>query len=334
MRKALLLGTACLLAVGCGSPSGGEAAKSGEAAHRKLRIAVIPKGTLHDFWKSIHAGAVKAERELDGVEVLWKGPAREDDREAQIRLVENFVSRGVDAIVLAPTDRVALVKPVEAAERKGIPVVVIDSGLETSKIASYIATDNYNGGVIAARHMGKILQGKGNVVVLRYQTGSASTEQREAGFLDTLKREFPDIVLLSDNLQAGATREGAIAKAENLLTQFGSKIDGWFCPCEPVTFGTIRAMSNRGVAGKIKVVGFDAGDAVVEALRNGEIAALVLQDPVRMGYLGVKTAVQKLRGEEIAEKISTGETLVTRENMDEPKFKALHSPDLKEYLGE
>lgn len=314
---------------GCGSSSDTPSAES-----KKLTIAVIPKGTLHDFWKSIHAGAEKAAQELGNVEIIWKGPAQEDDREQQIQVVENFVNRGVDAIVLAPLDRTALVTPVENAMSRKVPVVVIDSGLDSEDIVSYISTDNYNGGAIAARHMGAALGGKGKVVLLRYQVGSASTELREQGFLETLKKEFPDIEILSEEQYAGATREGAVAKAENLLTRFGAEIDGWFCPCEPVTFGTLRALQNKGMAGKIKVVGFDAGDEVVTALRNGEIDALVLQDPINMGYLGVKIAVEHLQGKPVQKSISTGENLVTKANMEEPKYKELHSPDLSKWIGE
>lgn len=319
---------------GSGESGGTPSSGSGAGPDKKVTIAVIPKGTLHDFWKSIHAGAVKAEKELGNVEIIWKGPAREDDREQQIQVVENFVNRGVDAIALAPLDRTALVAPVEEASRRGVPVVIFDSGLDYDEVVSYISTDNYNGGAIAARHLGSRLGGKGNVVVLRYQVGSASTEQREKGFLDTLASEFPDIKVLSEEQYAGATREGAIAKAENLLTRFGMEIQGWFCPCEPVTYGTLRALQNKGMAGKIKVVGFDAGNEVVTALRSGEIDALVLQDPINMGYLAVKTAAAKVAGQPVERHVSTGENLVTRENMDDPKYKELHSPDLKQWLGE
>lgn len=302
-------------------------------AARRPTIAVIPKGTLHEFWKSVHAGAVKAQRELGNVDIIWKGPTREEDREAQIQLVENFTNQGASAIVIAPNDRRGLVRPIELAREKGLPVVVIDSGLDSNEIQSYIATDNYHGGALAARHLAKILSGKGNLILLRYQTGSESTEQREKGFLDTIK-EFPGLTMLSDNLQAGGGREAAMATAENLLTQFGDKIDGWFCPCEPITFGTLRAVDAKGLAGKIKIVGFDAGDEVVTALRKGEIAALVLQNPMQMGYLGVKTAAAALRGETVPAKVSTGEFLITRENMDEPQNKELLTPDLKPWLEE
>jgi ribose transport system substrate-binding protein len=303
------------------------------AEKRKYTIAVIPKGTLHDFWKSIHAGAIKAERELGNVEIIWKGPTREDDREQQIQVVENFVNRGVDAIVLAPLDRRALVQPAERARRRKIPVVIIDSGLDSENIVSFVATDNYHGGVIAARHMGKLLEGKGNLVVLRYQVGSASTEQREQGFLDTIKKELPNLVILSDNQYAGALREDAVSKSENLLTRFGERIDGWFCPCEPVVFGALQALRSRSLVPKIRVIGFDATPELVDGLRRGELAGLVLQDPVQMGYLGVRTAVAAIEGKSVDKVVSTGEYLVTKDNMDDPKLHDLHSPDLAAWLG-
>src|SRR5687768_1395362 len=151
-------------------------------------IAVIPKGTSHEFWKSIHAGARKAERELSTgnvkVNINWKGPLREDDRDQQIAVVENFTVRRVHGMVLAPLDSQALVAPVENALNAKIPVVIIDSGLKSEKPTSYIATDNFKGGQIAAEHIGKMLGGQGNAIMLRYQVGSASTEQREAGFME------------------------------------------------------------------------------------------------------------------------------------------------------
>lgn len=299
-----------------------------------LRIAVVPKGTSHAFWQSIHAGARKAEQELDDVEVIWKGPAEEDDQTEQINIVQTFASGRADAIVLAPLDRAALVKPVDSAMSREVPVVVIDSGLDSENITSYISTDNYNGGKLAAQHMGELLGGKGNVVVLRYQVGSDSTELREKGFLETIEADFPDITVVSQDQYAGATLPSALAQAENLLTRYKGEVDGWFCPCEPVTAGTARAIKNAGLVGEIKVVGFDAGSDVVSDLREGVIHGLVLQDPIGMGYLGVKTAVAKLHGENIDERISTGEFLLTADNMDEPKMVELHSPDLSKWLDE
>lgn len=315
---------------GCNAPS----PDAGTGSPAKLRIAVVPKGTSHAFWKSIHAGALKAEQEFPDVEIVWKGPAQEDDRTEQINIIDNFITTRVDGIVLAPLDRTALVKPVDNAMAKKIPVAIIDSGLDSTNVTSYISTDNYNGGKIAAQHLAKLLGGKGNVILLRYQIGSESTEQREKGFLETLVAEFPEIKVISDNQYAGATQPSALAKAENLITRFKDEVQGWFCPCEPVTAGTAQAVKNAGLAGKIKIVGFDSGPDVMTAMREGLVHGLVVQDPINMGYLGVKTIRSVLKGEKVESRIPTGEYLVTPENIEEPRSKELHSPDLAKWLKE
>src|SRR5690349_20146339 len=172
-------------------------------------IAVIPKGTTHEFWKSINAGAVKAQRELNDqgtkVDIIWKGPLREDDRDQQIQVVEGFTTRHVSAIVLAPLDSQALVKPVHNAIAAKVPVVIMDSDLKSDRYVSFVATDNFKGGQLAGEQLAKLLGGKGNVILLRYAAGSASTEARETGFLDALKKH-PEIKLISSDQHAGATR--------------------------------------------------------------------------------------------------------------------------------
>lgn len=305
-------------------------------AEDSYTIAVIPKGTTHEFWKSIHAGAVKAQRELqaDGtkIDLIWKGPLREDDRDAQIQVVENFTIRHVSGIVLAPLDSHALVAPVRNAVRSKVPVVIIDSALNSDKYASFVATDNFKGGQMAGAQLGKLLGGKGNVILLRYAVGSASTEAREAGFLDALKK-FPGIKLISSDQYSGATRESAYRASQNILNRYGREVDGVFCPCEPVTVGMLMALKNIGKAGgKVKVVGFDAGTQPLEALKKGDVQSLVIQNPVRMGYLSVKTLVQTLRGEKVEKRIDTGVHLVTPENMEEPEIKELLNPPLEKYL--
>ena len=159
----------------------------------------MPKGTTHEFWRTIHAGAVKAQRDLAAkgvaVEILWKGPLREDDREQQVQVVESFASQGVDGIVLAPLDEKALVRPVEEAKRLGVPTVIVDSALASDQIVSFVATDNVKGGEMAADELGRLLGGKGRVLLLRYQEGSASTTAREEGFLARLKAGWPGLEL-------------------------------------------------------------------------------------------------------------------------------------------
>ena len=302
-------------------------------------IAVIPKGTTHEFWKSIHAGAVKAERELNekGIktEIIWKGPLKEDDRDQQIQVVENFMSRRVSGIVLAPLDSQALVKPVENAIQAGVPVVIFDSGLKSDPYVSFVATDNYKGGQLAGEHLGKLLGGKGNVILLRYAVGSASTEAREAGFLDTLKAKFPGIKLLSSDQRSGPTRDTAYQASQNLLNRFGNEVDGIFCPCEPPTIAMTKALRDIGkAAGKVKMVGFDSGSQSVADLKNGDAQGLVVQNPVLMGYLGVMTLVKHLRGEKVEKRIDTGVVLATPENMDQPEIRELLHPPIDQYLKE
>lgn len=300
------------------------------------QIAVVPKGTTHEYWKSIDAGAVKAKRELKAagtdVTIIWKGPLAEDDREQQIQVVENFVGRNVSAIVLAPLDNTALVAPVEEAVRAGIPVVIIDSGLNSTLPSSTISTDNRKGGRIGARRLATLLGGKGRVVMLRCQVGSTATDLREAGFMEVMKGEFPGIDLISTDQYGGATREVGYRAAQNLLNRFGKRMDGIFTPNESTASGTLLALREMGLAGKVKFVGFDANEQLVSALRQGDIQGLVVQDPFKMGYLGVMTAVAVLRHEKVESSVDTGVALVTRENMDEPAISMLIHPPLAEYL--
>jgi len=306
----------------------------------KLTIAVIPKGTTHEFWKSVHAGAVKASRELN-VEIIWKGPLKEDDRESQIATVEDFITRGVSGIVLAPLDDTALRGSVHQAvsSNPSIPVVIFDSGLKSDEYASFVATDNFKGGQMAGDYLAKLLDNKGKVVMLRYAEGSASTHQREEGFLDAIKKH-PDIQAVSSNQYGGATTESAFQASENMLAPLKSgdqsslTIDGIFCCNESTTFGMLRALQNGKFAGKVKFVGFDSSAKLVQAMDAGELHGLILQNPFNMGYLGVKTLVDKINGKDVPKRIDTGATLVTKDNMNEPEIKSLLTPDLKQWLGE
>ena len=308
------------------------------AADKNYTIAVIPKGTTHEFWKSIHAGAVKAEQELaaQGIQVklFWKGPLREDDRDQQIQVVENFTARNVSGIVLAPLDSQALVAPVATASQAGVPTVVIDSDLKSDRQVSFVATDNFKGGQMAGDYLAKQLGGKGNIILLRYQVGSASTEAREEGFLDAI-RKHPRLKLISSDQHAGATREVAYQASQNLLNRFGREVQGIFCPNETATIAMTKALRDIGRAGgQVKMVGFDSGSQSVLDLKNGDVQALVVQDPLKMGYLGVVTLVQHLQGKPVEKRIDTGVSLVTTENMAQPDMAALLAPPIAKYLKE
>jgi len=296
-------------------------AVSASAAGEK--IAVIPKGTTHSFWKSVEAGARQAGAEF-GVEILWKGPLKEDDRAQQIGVVQQFVASNVDAIVLAPLDDTALRTPVKSAMDRHIPVVIFDSGLKAEAgkdFVSFVATDNHLGGKLAGEELVRLLGGKGKVVLLRYSEGSASTAAREAGFLEVLKAH-PDIELLVENRYAGATIASAQDAAMNLIDKIRAA-DGVFAPNESSTQGLLLALRQTGLAGQKKFVGFDATPFLLAALKKGDIQALVAQNPQKMGYLGVATAVRHLRGEKVAAVVDTGCVLVTPQSLDTPAVRAV-----------
>lgn len=308
------------------------------AGSKKLNLAVIPKGTSHEFWKSIHAGAIKAQREFEAegreINLIWKGPLREDDREQQVQVVENFIGRRIDGMVLAPLDSQALAGPVETAARAKIPVVIIDSGLNTDKIVSYIATDNYQGGVMAADRLSDLLGGEGKAILLRCQVGSASTEEREAGFLNRIRGRHPGIQIISSDQHGGATRDTAYRASQNLLNRFGRDVDGIFAPNESTAVGMLLAMRDAGLAGgRVKFVGFDSGSQLVDALHAGDLEGLIVQNPFRMGYLGVKTLVDHIDGKEVDPMVDTGVTTVTPDNVEDPEIVNLLNPPLSEYLN-
>ncbi len=320
-----------LLLLGCGKPTDTPSASTtgtAPVAVERMQIAVIPKGTTHVFWKSVEAGAMKAGEEL-GVDVIWKGPLTEDDKDQQIKVVEDFITKGVKGIALAPLDDMALRGPVKEAQDAGIPVLIFDSSLRDAAPVSFVATDNHAAGKAGGERLVKLLGGKGRVVLLRYQEGSASTMEREAGFLEAMKAA-PGMQILSDNQHGGATVESAQTRSESLLGRFkdanGLGIDGIFCPNESTTFGMLRALQNAGSAGKVKFVGFDSSDQLVKAIEDGQIDALVVQNPIQMGYLAVKNLVDHIKGTSVEPRIDTGATIVDKANINDPEIAALVKP--------
>jgi ribose transport system substrate-binding protein len=327
-----------LLAIGCqegatssGTGSASSASGSGAAkdagGSKKLRIAVIPKGTTHEFWKSVHAGAANAAKELGDVEILWKGSLLESDRETQIQVMQGFITTRVDGICLAPNDSQALVEYVNQAVQDKIPVVIFDSGIDDqSKIVSYVATDNYKGGALAARRMAEVLHGKGNVILLRYYQGSESTEKREAGFLDTLQKEFPTIRVISSDQYSGTTPEDSLGKATQVLNKYKKEVNGIFAVCEPNATGTFGALEQTELDGKVAFIAFDPNPDLIRGLESKKVSGIVLQDPVKIGYDAVMTLHKHMKGEQVPKRIDTGETVATPENMNEPRIQQLLKP--------
>ncbi len=336
--KPTLLATATIAAfallVGCNgggdakTESGGSTATTGTSG-KKYTIAVIPKGATHEYWKSLHEGADKAAQEL-GATIKWQGPLTEGDRESQIKIVEGFISTGVDGIVLAPLDDAALMNPVAEAAKQEIPTVLVDSPLkDDSKAVALVATNNEKGGATAATELAKLLNDKGSVMVLKYQEGSSSTMAREKGFFDEIAKH-PGIKVLRQDF-GGVTVDTAQKIAENMIQSVrqgdAAGVDGIYAVNESTTFGMLRALEDAKLAGKVKFVGFDASPKLIDGLKANEIDGLIVQDPRKMGYLGVKTLVQKLKGEKIeSTNVDTGVTYVTKAGLSDSAIAELIAP--------
>jgi ribose transport system substrate-binding protein len=313
-----------VLAGGCGksdtstpTANGGGATTEPSAAAR-LTIGVIPKGTTHEYWKSVQKGANAAGAEL-GVNIDYQGPLKEGDLTGEQNLFEQFTADKYAGIVLAPQDAQALLADVQAATARKISVVIIDSALNGTAgtdYASYVSTNNRVGGQMAGAQMIKLLGGKGKVVMLRYASNSASTNEREAGFLDALKAA-PGIDPFNVSQYGQDTESSAQQVAENMVDAL-KQADGIFCPNESTTMGMLKALQDNNLTGKVKFVGFDATGPEVDALKAGQIQALISQNPFRMGYLGVKTCVAAIRGEKFDTQIDSGVELVTPDNVNTP----------------
>ncbi len=328
LRRNFVASVFCLLLVACHHGS------NDSARSKRVRIAVIPKGTTHEFWKSIHAGAVKAAREL-GIEVIWKGPLKEDDLKSQIDLVQRFTAQRVSGIVLAPLDSKGLRGVVKDARQNSVPVVVVDSALDSQDSVAYVATDNRAAGRLAGERMGGLLGHKGALLMLRYQEGSASTHEREQGFIDAIQK-YPEMRIVSDNRYAGATVESAYSASESLLLAQAAAqghVQGVFTPNESSTFGMLLALEKAGLAGKLKFVGFDASQKLLAAVRADKLDGLVVQNPFQMGYLGVKTLFQHLQGEKVPVVVDTGCNFIARADLEDSAVRARVLPDLTPWLS-
>lgn len=297
---------------------------------KPLKLAVIPKGMTHEFWKSVNHGALKSSMNHGPITIEWKGPNEERDVQGQIEIVKNMIVMKVDGIILAPVHSESLVDVVKEAEAAGIPTLIFDSAIsDEAPIVSYVATDNFHGGELAAETLAAALGEKGNVIMLRYSEGSESTEQREKGFLKKIA-DYPEIKVLSSDQFAGTNIQAAQEKASQLLLKYQDEVNGIFGVCESNCNGILEALEQSGQAGKVKFVAFDPSDRLKTGLKEGKVHGIVLQNPDQMGYDSVRLMAAKLRGEEVEKKHSTGEFVATPENLEKDIIKRLLNPPIAE----
>jgi ribose transport system substrate-binding protein len=328
IRLGLSLFLLAALGSGCTRDAADDVNAISGGGGKTWRIAVIPKGTSHDFWNNVEAGAQQGDAEFDDVEITWKGPLTEEQASEQIRTVDNFIVDGYDGICLAPLDATALRGPVERALDEKIPVVIFDSALnDASGTLSYIASDNLRGGRLAGEYLAELLGGKGKVILLRYQLNSASTDAREQGFLEVIATH-EGIEIISDDLYGGPDEAAAIEKAANLLQNFGDVVDGIFCPNESTTSGMLIELrrSRPDRVGQIKFVGFDAGENLINGLEAGHLHGTVLQDPVQMGYESVRVMREHLSGNDVQAHIPTRLHVAKYDALDDPVTAELLRP--------
>jgi ribose transport system substrate-binding protein len=270
---------------------------------------------------------VKAARE-ENVDIIWNGPATESDFSGQLQIAENMINQHVDAICLAPIDRKALANAVDRAAKAEIPVVIWDSPVDTRNFVAQIATDNYAAGQLGADRVGEILKGKGKIIEVACQPGSASTMAREQGFEDKIKQAYPGLQIV-DKRYGMADVAKSMAVAENMLTAFPDA-DAMFGSNETSTVGAARALTSS--KSKVKLVGFDSSPILIEGLKNGVIDSLVTQNPFDMGYKAIKAAVSKLNGGTVDRIQNLPAVVVTKDNLNDPAIHARLFPDIDQYL--
>ncbi len=283
------------------------------------QILVSPKGLVHSFWVTVKSGADSAGKEL-GANVIWKGPTLETDISGQIAIIEDYINKGVDAIVLAACDAKALVNTVKKAAEKNIPVITIDSGLDSDIPLSFIATDNIAAAMKAADALAELIGKTGKVACIPFIPGAATSNMRESGFLTGIKN-YPDVQVAAIQYSQSEVGMG-MAITEDILTGHPD-LKGIFAANEAGTIGVVQGLKSKNKVGQVRVVGFDAAPNEIQALNEKIIDALIVQDPFKMGYLGVKAALQALKGETVEKRIDTGVYVVTRENINSPELKKL-----------
>jgi ribose transport system substrate-binding protein len=291
-------------------------------------IAVIPKASADLFWQSVHAGAVKAGRD-NQIKIVWDGPPNETDIATGMQIVETMINRHVDAIALAPSDRSAFKIVVERAMGAGIPVVIYDSGIDTERYFSFVATDNYLGGQLGADRLGKILNGKGKIVMVKTTPGGASTTAREDGFRHEMQQKFPQVQILDERFGMASIAQ-SMTVMENMLTAHPD-LEGVFCSNESATEGAVQALKARN--SHLKVVGFDSSPMLINELNAGWIESLVIQDPFRMGEMATSQAVKGIRHETAEKKIFLAPKVINMSNIKDPAVQAQLHPALQKYLG-
>jgi ribose transport system substrate-binding protein len=309
-------------------------AEAGPAlAPTKPTIPIIVKDTTSIYWQTVLAGARKAGQDF-GVNVAELGAQSESDANGQIAILENAVASNPAAIVIAPAHFAALGRPIDEAAKR-VKIIAIDSAVDSKSLTSFLTTDNVQAGRIAADILAERIQKtyadtEGDVALITPMPGVAALDQRAKGFKEQIAAKYGALNIVAEKVADGQARTGRNVMADIIAAY--PELRGVFAANLIMAKGAGEAVAENKTnrtGDKINLVGFDSDDELVKFLQDGTIAALVVQDPFRMGYDGVKTALAAAKGEQVPANVDTGATLITKANMNSARSQELLNPKIR-----
>jgi ribose transport system substrate-binding protein len=316
---------AALALTACGGgdaeePGGGAGAGDGAGGGDQPYIAIVSKGFQHQFWQAVESGAQDAAEEL-GAEITFEGPESETEGAAQIEMLRTAVDRNPDALAFAALDSQAAAPMMQEAEERGIPVVAFDSGVDSEVPVTTVATDNKAAAALAAEHMVELTGGEGKVAMVVHDQTSVTGVQRRDGFMEYIEENAPGIEIV--DVQYGGGDQLRSTDITNAMLQAHPDLAGIYGSNEGSAIGVVNAVRQSGIdPDDLAVIGFDSGQAQIQAIQEGIMDGAITQNPVGMGYQTVEAAIAAINGEELPESIDTGFIWYTAENMDDPEIAA------------
>ena len=304
-----------------GGQDGSTGGSEGGAEDGEYDIALVSKGFQHQFWQAVQTGAEEKAEEL-GVTVTFDGPASETEIDAQLQMLRSAIERQPDAIGFAALDPEACVPLYEEAKEAGIPIVEFDAGCDSEIPVNISKTDSMVAGALAAEHMAELIGGQGKVgIVAHSQINSTGVERRD-GFVNKMEEDYPDIEIVDiqygdgDHLKSADIAKTMLAAHEDMAGLYGTN--------EGSAIGIVNAANELGMEpGEVTIVGFDSGQAQIDAIKNGLMAGLITQDPMGIGRSTVESAVKVIEGEDVEEVVDTGSYWVDESNIDDEDIQAM-----------
>lgn len=321
-KKVAFLAASAVLALTLAGCSNGGADAGGDAGNGdKPYIALVSKGFQHQFWQAVKQGAESKAKEL-GVTVTFDGPASETEIDSQLQMLQAAIDKKPDAIGFAALDPQACIPLMDAAKAADIPVVEFDAGCDSDYPLSIAKTDSLGAGALAADHMAELIGGKGEVGIVGHSQINSTGVERRDGFVDRMESEYPDIKIVDiqygdgDHLKSADIAKAMIAAHPNLKGLYGTN--------EGSAIGIVNAVGELGLPkGELKIIGFDSGQAQIDAITDGTMAGAITQNPIGIGEATVQAAFDAMNGESPEKVIDTGYFFFDASNMEDAEIAAV-----------